>query len=53
MDKVKIKNKLKSMLNREPEEREIENAQNDSTILCKILEEEVEDLKKRVTKLGG
>ena len=53
MDKIKIKNELKKVLNREPEEREIVNAGNDSLILNRILENEIEDLKARIKRLGG
>ena len=50
-DQEEIKKKLREILNREPEEREVINANKDVNIICEILSDKIESLEKRVTKL--
>ena len=50
-DKIKIKNKLREKLNREPSDKELGNAETDANLVNELLADEIEDLKKRVSKL--
>jgi len=45
-DKVKIKNKLREFLNREPSDNEIGNAETDSNVICELLWDEIKQIKK-------
>ena len=51
IDKEKTIEKLRKLLNREPNENEVGNSQNDSNINCEILSEAIDNLEKRVEKL--
>ena len=51
IDKEKTIEKLRKLLNREPNENEVGNSQNDSNINCDILSEAIDNLEKRVEKL--
>lgn len=46
--KDKIRDKLSILLNREPTENEIINAQNDQIIINQILEDEINELRKEI-----
>jgi hypothetical protein len=49
--KGKIQGKLRKLLNREPTENEVINAQNDQIIINQVLEDDIEELKKEIKLL--
>ena len=50
-DSEKVKTKLQERLKRQPEEKEISNAQNDPIIASEILLETITNLESRMAKL--
>lgn len=51
MDKEKLKQKLEIKLKREPFPQELINAEKDVNLINELIQDEIEDIKKRLTVL--